>query len=93
MFTCLLFFLLFTASWEKHREQTNHRVYQTDTHGTLGGLKAREAHLGPLQRAFTEKPSFAGEPGAQAEVDSTAHPKHMSTVNTAPSSDSSRNLS
>ena len=44
-----------------------------------GWPKAMEAHLGPLQRAFTEKPGFAREPGAQAEVDNAAQAKHMST--------------
>lgn len=79
MFACLLFFLFFTSSWQKHREQTNHRVYQTDTHGPLGGLKATEARLGPVQGEFTVKPGFAGEPGAQAEVDNMGQAKHTST--------------
>lgn len=32
-----------------------------------------------MQGEFTVKPGFAGEPGAQAEVDNTAQAKHTST--------------
>lgn len=97
MLAFLSFFFL--TGRQKHREETNHRVYQTDTHGTLGGLKATEPHLRLLQRALTEKPGFTGEPGAQADVDNTAssqahinkqscHQTHPETSTEQPDQDS-----
>lgn len=43
MLACLSF--TEKTTWQKHREQTNHRVYQIESHGSLGGLKAAKHPL------------------------------------------------
>lgn len=68
----MLVFFFFFQQVDKNTEQTNHRIYQTDTHGILGGLKATKLHLRLLQTAFLGKHGFTGEPVTHTNGDNTA---------------------